>query len=321
MSSFRRIDYSVRPAKHAERRMLCDIFRRLRPFGRVEDYAYIGFGSVWFSDFSLFHRALGVKKMLSIERAADAQARIEENKPFNIPVDYRSSTDVLPDLDWSSRMFIWLDYDDPLSPDMLQDLRAIARRANSGTAIAISVQCSKAPQVAEAEQDSSPDAPNAVARFVAAFGADRISTRLRGEDLYNWKYGKLCRDLMKQEIESELAARNSGHARAEMEFHPICDLEYEDGAKMVTIVGLFHSPDDRGLLDQCHFESLDFMPAPNETIRIRVPKLTVREFRRLESQLPLALGGDLQLGTIPLGEARRFESLYRYLPSFAVIEG
>ena len=109
MSSFRRIDYSIRPAKHAERRMLCDIFRRLRPFGRIEDYIYIGFGSVWFSDFSLFHRALGVKKMLSIEHAADAQARIEENKPFNIPVDYRSSADVLPDLDWSSRMFLWLD--------------------------------------------------------------------------------------------------------------------------------------------------------------------------------------------------------------------
>ena len=49
--SFERIDYSLRPAKHAERRMLCDVFRRLKPFGPVEDYVYVGFGSVWFSDF------------------------------------------------------------------------------------------------------------------------------------------------------------------------------------------------------------------------------------------------------------------------------
>lgn len=73
--SFRRIDYSLRPAKHAERRMMCDVFRRLRPFGRVEDYMYVGFGSVWFSDFSLFHRALGIRDMLSIEKERSAEQR------------------------------------------------------------------------------------------------------------------------------------------------------------------------------------------------------------------------------------------------------
>ena len=62
VDSFRRIDYSLRPAKHAERRMLCDVFRRLTHFQPVETYCYVGFGSVWFSDFVLFHRALGVSE-------------------------------------------------------------------------------------------------------------------------------------------------------------------------------------------------------------------------------------------------------------------
>ena len=118
-ASFKRIDYSLRPAKHAERRMLCDVFRRLRPFGRVEDYVYVGFGSVWFSDFSLFHRALGIRDMISIEAADTAKERIEANKPFRIPVDYRTSNDALPDLDWLRNQFLWLDYDDPMSTDML----------------------------------------------------------------------------------------------------------------------------------------------------------------------------------------------------------
>ena len=87
--SFKRIDYSLRPAKHAERRMLCDIFRRLRPFGRVENYVYVGFGSIWFSDFMLMHRSLGIKDMISIEHSIESRDRIEDNKPFRIPVDYR----------------------------------------------------------------------------------------------------------------------------------------------------------------------------------------------------------------------------------------
>ena len=64
---YRRVDYSLRPAKHAERRMLAEVFRRLRPFQPIEDYTYIGFGGLWFVDFALIHRMLGVHKMISIE--------------------------------------------------------------------------------------------------------------------------------------------------------------------------------------------------------------------------------------------------------------
>src|SRR5450830_329222 len=247
MNSFRRIDYSLRPAKHAERRMLCDIFRRLRPFGRIEDYSYVGFGSVWFSDFSLFHRALGVKKMLSIEQTETARARIEENKPFNISVDYRHSKDVLPNIDWEQRMFIWLDYDDPLSMDVLADLRTIARRAKSGTAVAISVQCSQAQEIASASQDTTPNAPSAVDRFKTNFGPTRI-TKLTEGQLYGWNYGQLSATLIKQEIETEIASRNSGNTSPEILFHKICDIQYEDGAKMTTVVGVFMHQANQGIL-------------------------------------------------------------------------
>src|SRR5690606_4978275 len=89
--SFRRIDYSIRPAKYAERRMLCDIFRKLAAFEPVEHYRYVGFGSVWFADFMLFHRALGIRHMLSIEQAVGSRERFEANKPFNLHIDFRTS--------------------------------------------------------------------------------------------------------------------------------------------------------------------------------------------------------------------------------------
>jgi hypothetical protein len=316
-ASFRRIDYSLRPAKHAERRMLCDVFRRLRPFGRIEEYVYVGFGSVWFSDFSLFHKALGVKDMVSIEQAEAAKERIEENKPFRISVDYRRSTEALPDLDWDRNNFIWLDYDDPLSTDMLLDMRAVARRAKSGTVLSVSVQCMKAPEISQSavagEEEVRP-----FDRFVTVFRRDRVPLDASEEDLYGWRYGALCRGILNRELESELAARNADATTA-MTFKPICEIEYEDGAKMTTVVGVFCADGD-ARVDDCHFQALDFLTEYGAPVRIEVPKLTVREFRRLESQLPLGEGQELQLGTIPAGEAKRFSAMYRYLPNFAVVE-
>ena len=80
--SFRKIDYSVRPAKHAERKMLLEIFRHFSVFAPMREYRYVGLGSVWFSDFQLFHRALGIPDMISIEREKNAEARIRKNIPF-----------------------------------------------------------------------------------------------------------------------------------------------------------------------------------------------------------------------------------------------
>ena len=294
--SFERIDYSLRPAKHAERRMLCDVFRRLKPFGPVEDYVYVGFGSVWFSDFSLFHRSLGIKEMVSIEEAKAARERIEDNKPFRISIDFRHSKDALPDLDWSKNLFLWLDYDDPLSMDILRDMRTVARRAGSGTVLAVSVQCTQARQVAEALQDTTCDAPNALQRFKTVFGRERVPEKTAEDQLYGWPFGNLSRKLLLQEAQAELAARNSCGADTEMTLENICEIEYQDGAKMTTLLGIFRSTDDLERFRQCHFDTLDFLTSSSDPVRIIVPKLTTREFKKLESQLPLPPGATIEYG-------------------------
>jgi hypothetical protein len=317
-ASFTRIDYSLRPAKHAERRMLCDIFRRLRPFGRVEDYVYVGFGSVWFSDFALFHRSLGIKEMVSIEQEVADQQRFEDNKPFRIAVDYRPSHEALPNLSWGRNQFLWLDYDDPLSSDMLQDIRTVATRSKSGTVLAVSVQCMRAPHVAHAKQDPTADA---LTRFIGEFSPERVPQETTEEQLFGWPYGELSRAMILWEIEAALATRNSSGTEAEMLFQPIAEIEYEDGAKMTTVVGIFYSSSDTNKLAECHFDTLEFRQSPPRPIRISVPKLTSREFRMLESQLPLAPENDLVLGSMPEKDARQFLNMYRYLPNFAVLEG
>ena len=204
---------------------------------------------------------------------------------------------------------------------MLLDLRTVVRRASSGTVLSVSVQCTKSPQYAEAENDRAPGAVAGLDRFIAVFGRDRVPPATRAMDLVGWSFGTLSRTMLLQEIAAEMAIRNSTNATDVMCYRLVCEIEYEDGAKMTTITVIFYSPKDESLLNQCHFEGLDFLPNPLVPVRITVPKITAREFKKLESQLPLEAGGELVLGTIPAADARHFEKMYRYLPSFAVLEG
>lgn len=302
--------------------MICDMFRRLSHFQAVETYKYVGFGSVWFSDFTLLHRTLGIKEMLSIEQAVHARDRFEANKPFWIDIDFRSSSQALPDLDYSRRHFIWLDYDGHISTQMLSDAAIIGARAGSGTALIISVQCAKAPDLAEAERArvTDPEAISAVERFRQRLGPERVPGELQNEDLSGWAFGSLSRSMFFNEISRALETRRIANPDDEVRFRVICEFEYEDGAKMTSLALVFYSPADEGVLNSCGFESLEFLNADNSPVYIPTPKLTLKEFRELESQLPLSNGRQLEIGFVPEAEAKGFAAMYRYLPNFAVIE-
>lgn len=319
--SFRKIDYSLRPAKHAERRMFAEIFRHLRPFQPIENYTYVGFGSLWFSDCVLFHRLLGVRKMISLEREESAKTRFEANRPFEcVTVRYEKSSTALPKLDWTERHFIWLDYDDPLQVDILDDARAVALRARSGSVCAISVQCQKAPEIAESERSQDGVAP--FDRFLARFGRERIPVEANLDDLYGWPFGTLSRQIILNEIEAALTTRNATAAAGKrLIFEPICAFEYDDNAKMTTIIGIFVADEERDTYNDCGFADLDFIRNPGGVVRITMPNLTVREIREIERTLPWAEGAQPQIGTLPSSDVKKFADYYRYLPNFAVLEG
>ena len=51
--NFEIINYELRAAKSVERKMLCEAFSRLSLLESIKNYGYIGFGSAYFTDFSL----------------------------------------------------------------------------------------------------------------------------------------------------------------------------------------------------------------------------------------------------------------------------
>ena len=88
---------------------------------------------------------------------------------------------------------------------------------------------------------------------------------------------------------------------------------------MTTVSLVFHDEDDTPKVDACAFTDLAFLDGAN-CVFIPSPKLTPREFRQLETQLPLGPGRTLDIGFIPVGETNRFADLYRYFPAFVAVE-
>ena len=81
--SYLKVPYDLRPAKQVERRMLIDAFHRLTSAGfPIADYQYTGMGSIYFVDFILFHKLLGMDKLLSVEFDKDIEKRVKFNAPF-----------------------------------------------------------------------------------------------------------------------------------------------------------------------------------------------------------------------------------------------
>ena len=81
-ASFEEIDFRLRPAKQIERKMICDALHRLTEFAWLDSYRYVGFGGIYFSEFVLFHKQLGIEDMISIERETDKRPRFGFNAPY-----------------------------------------------------------------------------------------------------------------------------------------------------------------------------------------------------------------------------------------------
>ncbi len=122
--SWRKVPYGTRPAKHVERKMLAEAMARLDTLQPLEDWRYVGLGSLWFTDFALFHRRLGVRLLHSIEDEQDEglKQRFRDNAPFATQMHFGKTTSQLPKVPWDRPAVVWLDYDDKFRSWMFEDV-------------------------------------------------------------------------------------------------------------------------------------------------------------------------------------------------------
>jgi len=318
-SSFRSINYSLRPAKAVERKMLCDLVRRLEPFARIDTYRYVGFGSIYFTDFQLFHQALGICDMVSIEKEESNGPRFKFNLPFRcVDLKLGRSNSILPALDWTKRSLVWLDYDGKLNTEVLADLATFCAGAVSGSVILVTlnVEPDRAlPGTPPKEQDAF-----RLSSFGDAVGEDKVPLGLTGDRLRSQGLSAACRRVIDNEIRAQLTERNGPLAEeTKLHYQQLVNLRYSDDAQMLTVGGVIYEARHEPQVGACGFEELPFVRKEAEPIAIKAPKLTQKEVRYLNSQLPQHPAEEVSLPGVPAFDVGEYAKIYRYYPSFTEI--
>ena len=267
-------NYVLRPAKAVQRRMVVDACRRLTAVGPLDQFQYVGFGGLEYVDIEMVHRALGVRKMVSIEKTVGQQPRFEFNIPFaGVQLLMGESNDQLANIDWFPLSIVWLDYTVKLTPSVLRDVEYVVRSACPGSLLLVSIN-------AEPENPGSERGEKLTEQLKDYAPAGYDSSSLSG----SWGWAAAQRAVLQN-----VATRASREARGGG-FRQLFNFNYADNAKMQTWGGAITAPNVERVLDDCRFGDLDFIRQGDEPFKVKVPILTQREVRYLETKLPASSG-------------------------------
>jgi len=271
------INYGVRPNKNVERKLFVEMFRRLDGRLNIRDYRYIGLGGLWFADFSLIHRGLGLTDLISIEKRQPERARF--NRPFEcVKVEGGETSVVLGDLDLGSRpAIIWLDYDSNLHGPVLTDIGILAREVAPGSICLVTINAS----VEQVRKQEGPEGQSLSELEALEYYADGlVPPGLQDAEIS----GKSFRRVVSEILENAFVHNLRSAARG-VKFQLLLRMAYRDGAPMVTVGGLLHDADDAPIDFEEH-GPLPFWPPSDTPYEIGVPTLTVREKAALDQLMP-----------------------------------
>lgn len=316
MSNKKPINYYLRPEKCIERKMICEILKKLCNFDHFGNYKYIGFGAKYFTDFILFHRELGIADMISIEKHHEVIERYDFNKPYNfISIIPGESNDVLRNLDWEQekKHIIWLDYENNINNDKLFDIKYCITKIPSGSVVFFTCNssCGKMEERLDKLKEWCPG---------------RVPIKTRNEDL-DKNIHNMVRKLALDVIEEALIEKNL-LSEVKYEFRQIIYYTYEDSAPMVTFGGVILSKEDIEKYDKCMFETVPFVSTQDSPFDIDVPSLTYKEIEEINRNLPIDRVEDAQLKFLPerpgdripyetlMDQINNYLKIYRYYPYY-----
>jgi hypothetical protein len=310
--SYERVNYILRPAKHVERGMILEALQRVRVFAPLRQYRYIGFGSTYFADFVLVHRALGIKKMISIEQDEAKRARFLFNRPFRtVQLMFGHSNSILPTLKWTTPSIVWLDYDGSLTSSVLTDIDWVCTSAPAGSVLIVTVR-------ADPGQMDPADKTARITALRENVEAKNVPNGITSDGhLAGWGLANVGRTVMDSTIRS--AVRDRSAQGSPMSYEQLFNFQYRDGARMSTVGGILLDDEQRSELHRCSFKDLSYVRAGDNACVITVPFLTNREVRWLDRHLPATAAG---AGATMISERDRkaYADIYRFFPTFVDAE-
>lgn len=330
MSSYRKINYALRPAKNIERKMLLEAFRKLSFIDELSNYRYIGFGSTYFTDFELFHKELNIKNMISIEKDEGSRLRFEFNRPYShIDIKFGKSNDILPTLKYDSKDIIWLDYDGKLNKNILDDIDTVLSNINMGSIFLLSINVELYMSLCEEDRKEPSKLIEKQKEFLKKNNEETklnidISKSLEPSNniFKKWNFSKECQNIINEQIAKTIQDRNHTTENT-IEYKQLFNFHYNDGAKMLTIGGIISDDDFDETISKCKFEELFFTKATNDSFLIDTPNLTYREIKYLNKYISLDIdkipkdSSNRKIDSIvPKSDIEKFHKIYRYFPTF-----
>lgn len=277
MPSFDTINYSNRPNKNVERKLIAEVLGGLDQTFNIPEYSYVGMGSMWFSDFILLHKHFNIRRMVSIEREEYAD-RAEFNKPYScISVEAGDTSIVLPDLNFDSPNIVWLDYDTGLEGPVLSDIECLMQRCAPGSVVIITVNAHRGRIPGKDEDGNELNTLEGLTRLAG----DLVSPTLQAKDVSRRelpnRIGEILFGCLKHTI------RRAGRSDR---FEPIFHYYYSDNAPMVTVGGMITDDNTAQKLKKCDLSGKLHHVTGERQFRIDVPVLTIREKLALDNLLP-----------------------------------
>ena len=314
MSTSQFINYSLRPSKNIQRQLAFNGIQSLMNRLHFRNAVYVGFGSIWFTDFVMAHNVLNIDQMISMEKDETIFRRAEFNAPYaSVSVRMGSSSEVLPtlydDVGVNTMPWVmWLDYDGALDEHSVDDTREAIERAPGNSVLLITFNCGGRKYGRRRNER--------LGRLRDLFG-DVVPDDLPREECELERVKVPLADLAIDFMKATAAA-----TRRPGGFVPAFRMFYRDGADMVTVGGCLPSSLELALATQQLAESPEWKCRPDDAIMS--PLLTMREVKALQAQLPRqeALTQDLvrTLGfDLEEEQIRAYERYYKEYPAFAQI--
>lgn len=304
--SYLKVHYELRPAKQVERRMLVDALQMLAWAGfPIRDYQYTGMGSIYFIDFTLLHRLLGIRNMLSVEYDRKITKRIEFNKPFDcVRTAIAPIGEVIPTLSRDLQHLLWLDYDGILTGPRLSDVSSAATYLSVGSILIVTL---------DVEPPVENGGPKEWIQYFVDEAADFLDPSPKLKDFAKSELTQRNIELVGRAIKAGITGRTG------VEFIPMFNFLYQDGHQMLTMGGMIGTAVERrkvrssGLAEASFFRG-SFEEAP---CLIKVPRLTRRERQYLDGYMPCGDSWVPEDFELSADNVKAYREIYRFCPTYA----
>lgn len=288
--------------------MLLDAFQALLAQGfPLRDYHYLGMGSVFFWDYLLFHKLLGMRSLTSAEIDTGMTDRVRYNKPFRLlQIEMKPIASALETLDREKRHVVWMDYDSIVSKSMLADATQAGTRLGKDSICLITVDLTP-----PADPEYSPGPKEWIEYYRTV--ADKLwNPAWEAKDFAEASLWERVTQLLVSAIQSGC----TGQGKALI---PLFHFLYRDGDHwMMTLGGMFGGPAQLKRIRRSDLPSAVYYRGDfHSPYKIHVPRFTRRERFHLDQAMPREPGwrpGEFETDENDLAA---YSDIYRFLPAYA----